>query len=199
MDTPYVTAEIQTEAADELTPAVTRAEKETALLRAFTEWRGALTGYCRQLGVAEDRIDDALQEAWMHAHQCLDQLRDLRAIGGWVRRILWSQATNAKTRRREWTTNSEGDEESGFWGASPPEEDPLMILVEEEEAAAVRASIALLSELDRRSLDAFYMRRLRLRQIAAEEDAPIGTIKRRLHTARHRLKNALPSDFHESA
>ncbi len=50
-----------------------------------------------------------------------------------------------------------------------------------------------LKTLDRESLVAFYIRGLSLVEIADELDVPLGTIKRRLHTARKRLRVELES------
>ena len=47
---------------------------------------------------------------------------------------------------------------------------------------------------DREALEAFYLRGQSLKQMATEFDAPIGTIKRRLHVARQRLKDVLEAD-----
>ena len=46
-------------------------------------------------------------------------------------------------------------------------------------------------ELDRRTLMAFYFEGQSLKQMSDQFDSPIGTIKRRLHTARNRLKEML--------
>jgi RNA polymerase sigma-70 factor (ECF subfamily) len=48
-----------------------------------------------------------------------------------------------------------------------------------------------LRALDRETLIAFYVRGLSLVEIAEELMAPLGTIKRRLHTARKRLRAEL--------
>ena len=45
--------------------------------------------------------------------------------------------------------------------------------------------------LDRTTLEAFYVRGESLSQMSAAFDAPIGTIKRRLHVARKRLARQL--------
>ena len=42
--------------------------------------------------------------------------------------------------------------------------------------------------MDREALDAFYIRGHSLVEIAEMLDVPLGTVKRRLHTARKRLK-----------
>ena len=51
-----------------------------------------------------------------------------------------------------------------------------------------------LRELDRRTLIAFYVEGQSLKQMSDEFDSPIGTIKRRLHTARNRLREELTDD-----
>ena len=50
---------------------------------------------------------------------------------------------------------------------------------------------AALKTDDRAALEAFYLRGRSLKQMAREFDAPVGTIKRRLHVARQRLKDVL--------
>ena len=45
-------------------------------------------------------------------------------------------------------------------------------------------------------LEAFYLRGDSLKKMSADFDAPVGTIKRRLHVARHRLKEVLEAKGH---
>ena len=45
--------------------------------------------------------------------------------------------------------------------------------------------------LDRKTLLAFYFEGRSIKQMSDDFDRPIGTIKRRLHTARHRLREQL--------
>ena len=69
------------------------------------------------------------------------------------------------------------------WPSGTPDE----FAVDREEAAAVRDSIDRLGALDQQTLTAFYLRGQTLIEMSDEFDAPIGTIKRRLHVARKRL------------
>ncbi len=174
------------------------AKKEMALMTLFHERRYVLVAICRKLGTKEDDIDDLLQEAWLVAHRNLGQLRDVQAILAWVRCILSTRGVNMVKRRRgaRGTGADEDDSaEGGMWGVACDDVEPLGALLMQERLDTVRAGIAALSELDRRSLAAFYLRGLSLKEIAAEEQAPIGTIKRRLHTARRRLGDVLPADL----
>ena len=64
-------------------------------------------------------------------------------------------------------------------------------LMQVEEAEQLRDGIDRLGELDRRTLLAFYFDGQSLKEMSVSFDSPIGTIKRRLHTARHRLHDVL--------
>ena len=56
-----------------------------------------------------------------------------------------------------------------------------------------------MKSLDREALDAFYIRGHSLIEIAELLDVPLGTVKRRLHTARKRLKAELESSVSDKA
>ena len=64
---------------------------------------------------------------------------------------------------------------------------PLDFALEAERKDEVRAGLARLGDMDRETLEAFYVDGQSLLQMADAFDAPLGTIKRRLHTARKRL------------
>ena len=67
--------------------------------------------------------------------------------------------------------------------------------VERKEAKAeLHAGLKRLKVLDRETLEAFYLRGQSLKQMSREFETPIGTIKRRLHVARLRLKEVLEED-----
>ena len=68
---------------------------------------------------------------------------------------------------------------------------PLDAALANERAAQVRGGLARLGELDRHTLEAFYVRGESLSQMSESFEAPIGTIKRRLHVARKRLARQL--------
>jgi RNA polymerase sigma-70 factor (ECF subfamily) len=70
-------------------------------------------------------------------------------------------------------------------------ESPLGDLLQAEEARQVRGGLNRLRELDRKTLLAFYFEGRSIKQMSDDFDRPIGTIKRRLHTARHRLREQL--------
>ncbi|MCP4504246.1 MAG: sigma-70 family RNA polymerase sigma factor, partial [Deltaproteobacteria bacterium] len=56
-----------------------------------------------------------------------------------------------------------------------------------EQAAVIRNSIDRLGSLDQQTLKAFYLQSKSLIEMSDQFEAPVGTIKRRLHVARKRL------------
>jgi RNA polymerase sigma-70 factor (ECF subfamily) len=70
---------------------------------------------------------------------------------------------------------------------------PLNAAVECERAASVHVGLKRLRALDRATLVAFYVRGQSLLEMSDSFDAPVGTIKRRLHVARQRLAKEIES------
>ncbi|MFM7925395.1 MAG: RNA polymerase sigma factor, partial [Planctomycetaceae bacterium] len=68
---------------------------------------------------------------------------------------------------------------------------PLTQMVRVEEAEQLHECLKQLPELDRDTLWAFYFEGCSLLEMAAQFDRPVGTIKRRLHTARGRLRDVI--------
>ena len=60
-----------------------------------------------------------------------------------------------------------------------------------ERSKQVWGGLSKLRDLDRRTLIAFYVEGQSLKQMSDKFESPIGTIKRRLHTARNRLRKEL--------
>src|SRR5262249_6469761 len=65
---------------------------------------------------------------------------------------------------------------------------PLDDMVRNEARAEVWKGLEKLKAVDRATLVAFYIRGRSLKQMSREFETPIGTIKRRLHVARNRLR-----------
>jgi RNA polymerase sigma-70 factor (ECF subfamily) len=68
---------------------------------------------------------------------------------------------------------------------------PLDAMVREEQKAELYRGLDDLKPMDRDTLVAFYLRGRSLKQMSSEFETPIGTIKRRLHVARLRLKRQM--------
>jgi RNA polymerase sigma-70 factor (ECF subfamily) len=126
---------------------------------------------------------ELVQDVFIQAMLKLDQLRAAEAFGGWLRSITNRMAINRVVRRGP-----------GF--ATAPDaldaigvevESPLESVLDDERDESLRRGLDRLRELDRETLVAFYVDGRSLIEMSDDFDAPIGTIKRRLHVARKRL------------
>lgn len=127
------------------------------------------------------------QEVFVHAMRKLPQLRDARCFAGWLRQMTARMAINRMTRRGPAFGTDPEVLDAVAGGHRPPDE----LAVKAEAAAGVRAGLTRLKPLDRQTLEAFYLRGETIEQMSAAFEAPVGTIKRRLHVARERLKDVL--------
>lgn len=127
------------------------------------------------------------QEVFLHGMKKLPQLRDPQCFAGWLRQITVRMAINRLTRRGPLhRTESEVLDNAEAAGVSPLEE-----MVKAEQAAELYRGLDRLKPVDRATLVAFYLRGRSLKQMSREFETPVGTIKRRLHVARNRLKKQM--------
>jgi RNA polymerase sigma-70 factor (ECF subfamily) len=127
------------------------------------------------------------QEVFIHAMTKLGQLRDPLCFVGWLRQITVRMAINRLTRKAALRAT----EPDILQNAADREAGPLDLIIRAENRADVWTGLDRLAELDRATLVAFYIHGRSLKQMAREFAAPVGTIKRRLHVARRRLRKQL--------
>jgi RNA polymerase sigma-70 factor (ECF subfamily) len=139
-----------------------------------------------RLGNASE-ADELTQDVFVHAFVRLDQLRDPERFAGWLRQMTVRMAINRATRR----VPPSPLEDEVLDGLNAGRDDPSEALIRRERAVRLWKGLDRLKPLDRETLVLFYIRELSLNEMAAELDVPLGTIKRRLHTARGRLKAIL--------
>ena len=134
-----------------------------------------------------DAAQELTQDVLVHAFVKLSQLRHPAAFVGWLRRITARMAINRVTRRGP----VQFSEPDALDAAPARTATPLENVIDREQAEHVRAGLSRLNPMDRETLTAFYFRGQSLDEISRDVDAPIGTIKRRLHVARNRLRREL--------
>ncbi len=130
---------------------------------------------------------ELVQEVFIHAMTKLAQLRDPHCFAGWLRQITERMAINRLTRRGP----VHGAEPSILENAQSAGTTPLDDLIRTEQKAMLWAGLKRLKPVDRATLVAFYINGRSLKQMSREFETPIGTIKRRLHVARNRLREHL--------
>ncbi|HEY2840377.1 MAG TPA: sigma-70 family RNA polymerase sigma factor [Pirellulales bacterium] len=130
---------------------------------------------------------ELVQEVFVRAMRKISQLREPECFGGWLRSITSRMAINRAVRRG----NVISTDREVIEATCVDRRTPLSTALDNERAGQVRAGMERLRDLDRETLEAFYVRGQSLIEMADEFQSPIGTIKRRLHVARKRLAREL--------
>jgi RNA polymerase sigma-70 factor, ECF subfamily len=127
------------------------------------------------------------QDVFIQALRKLPQLREAERFPGWLRRITVRLSINRAVRRPPVAT-----QDSELFGSiNCDRQSPLDSAMNDEQAAHLRGGLKRLKELDRTTLVAFYFEGQSLIEMSDRFQSPVGTIKRRLHTARIRLRDEL--------
>jgi RNA polymerase sigma-70 factor (ECF subfamily) len=127
------------------------------------------------------------QEVFIHSMTKLTQLRDPRCFAGWLRQITVRMAINRLARRGP----VRAAEPNVLENAPAEQASPLDEMLRAEQRAELWNGLNRLKAMDRATLEAFYIRGRSLKQMSREFETPVGTIKRRLHVARNRLRRQL--------
>lgn len=149
----------------------------------FDRYRPAIVAGALSRVRNADEADELAQDVFIQAMQKINQLRVPEAFGGWLRQIVHRMAINRVTRNRAAVSCDPETLESTCATEGAPDD----VAQSREQAAAVRSSIDRLCDLDQATLTAFYLNGQTLIEMSNQFNAPIGTIKRRLHVARKRL------------
>lgn len=130
---------------------------------------------------------EVTQDVFLRMLRKINQLREPERFVGWLRRIAVRLAINRAVRRPPEIAQT--PESFDAYQSSPASPDHGMLQIERNHA--LKTGLARLRKLDRETLVAFYFEDRSLKEMSDRFQSPIGTIKRRLHTARLRLREAL--------
>ncbi len=150
-------------------------------------FEGAVYGTAMRRLRNHAEAQELVQEVFVKAMQKLDQLDTPEAFPGWLRAIASRMAINRAVRRGPMVA-TEPETLNAHYTHSVT---PLETALSSEQQAQVHAGLDRLGELDRRTLEAFYLEGQSLHEMSDQFDSPVGTIKRRLHVARKRLAKEL--------
>ncbi|MFP6576200.1 MAG: sigma-70 family RNA polymerase sigma factor [Pirellulaceae bacterium] len=127
--------------------------------------------------------EELCQDVFIQAMEKLGQRRQPECFGAWLRSIARRKAINQQTRNK-YAVNIPAE----IFAATLSDGDvPVDRVLEKERAEVLQEGLSQLGSLDRQTLTAFYLRHQSIARMSNEFDAPLGTIKRRLHVARQRL------------
>lgn len=159
--------------------------------RAFGEliehFQPTVYALCRsRLGNASEAAE-LTQEVFLHVMRRIGQLREPERFAGWLKQVTVRMAINRATRR---VPPPSLDREL-LEGTAGPRDEPIEQLIGRERSRLLWEGLARLNPMDRDTLVAFYIHGLSIVEVSEEHRVPIGTVKRRLHTARKRLRELL--------
>jgi RNA polymerase sigma factor (sigma-70 family) len=133
--------------------------------------------------------EDAAQEAFLDAYRHLRDLREPLAFPGWLRRIVFKHC-DRRTRKRSPTLVS--IEEAFETRSSTPSPEDMA----ERNEMTVRLTDALheLPEKQRAVLVLYHMSGHSLAELSEFLNVPVGTVKKRLHDGREKLREILTDE-----
>ncbi|MEW6751256.1 MAG: sigma-70 family RNA polymerase sigma factor [Candidatus Latescibacterota bacterium] len=180
---------------DELHTLVTRAQRGER--RAFGDlvqrFQDMAVGYAFSVLGDWHRAEDAAQEAFVRAYLDLAALREPAAFAGWLRRIVFARCRRG-TRGK--CLDVVPLERAGAMAEDRP--DPQEAAIADELRCLVHQALAELPEHQRRVTTLFYLADCSHQEIAAFLEVPVGTVKKRLHDARKRLRERMTEMTSES-
>jgi RNA polymerase sigma-70 factor (ECF subfamily) len=155
-----------------------------ALEELIRTWERPLLYFIRRL--VEDEADawDVLQKTWLRVLRGVGALGDPRSLAPWLYRVARNTAL------------------SHVGACTPPHEpledrpderadDPASALIEFEDAEQVHRGLLALSLSHREVLTLFFLEDLSVEEVATVLGVPPGTVKSRLHYARHALRKVI--------
>lgn len=147
--------------------------------------------------VTRDRAlaEDVVQAAFLRAYERIGQFDTTRPFGPWFLRSVVNAAVQAAARDARWTARAAADQPVGavalFDHLEDPADGPEAALVASETCAEVRAALDRLAPAQRAVVVLRYYLDLTEAEMVERLASPRGTVKRRLHDARQRLKTLL--------
>lgn len=130
--------------------------------------------------------EDAAQNAFMTAYLNLESVRDPAGFPGWMRRIVFTECRRLTRGSRPHTVELEEAVTS-----KPNEAGPEQALDASERSALVSRLMASLPDRSREVTILYYLSDLSQKEIAAFLEVEEGTVKKRLHDARERMRKGV--------
>ncbi len=148
-------------------------------------WHGPIWQYVRGLSDDDDAAQDIVQDIWLRVLRGIGRLRDPARLRAWLFGI--AHRTWIDTLRKKYAVVvADIDEADRHESDDPMAADEL-----EQDLVAMEQELSRLPPIEREALTLFYLRELSLHEIAQALDIPVGTVKSRLHRARHMLRREL--------
>jgi RNA polymerase sigma-70 factor (ECF subfamily) len=141
--------------------------------------------------------EDIVQAAFVRAYERIGQFDARRPFGPWFLRSVVNDALMAVTRHPHVSLDAQAEAQPEQFAGSGPGPDALLEAAETKEA--IWAALERLSPGQRAVVVLRYYGDQSDSEMAAALDCPPGTVRRRLHDARLRLRQLLPAWVRPSA
>ena len=145
--------------------------------------------YLKDHHAAQDAVQEAVIEALIH----LPHLKEPEAFPGWFRQIVFRQCTRVLRQPALPLTSLEAISGSLF-----AENNPEEVAMQKEVQAHIRSAIASLPQHERLVTVLFYGWHYTYNEVSAFLNIPLTTVKKRLHSARQKLKGQLRASLHDT-
>ena len=154
--------------------------------RAVRQFQDMAVGYSYSLLHDFHWAQDAAQEAFFQAFLDLPTLKEPLGFPGWFRKIVFKQCDRLTRHKQVLTVSLETAQEIVCTAAGPAQ-----AAEEAETSAYVHAEVARLPEKEREVITLFYLGGHSQEEIGEFLELPVNTVKKRLQTARQRLKGRM--------
>lgn len=160
---------------------------KAALSELVRTWEGRLFYFIRRLVNEENDAWDILQQTWLKTMRGISSLKEPRNLAPWLYRIARNNAINLGHLRSVQRHNLED-----YQAASEVLEDdgPRNL----EDAEQIHHGLLQLGLPHREVLTLFFLEDMSIDEIAQVLDIPAGTVKSRLHHAKHALRCVLEKE-----
>ena len=153
-----------------------------AFERLVHEYMPRLLWFVRRLGLPDGDADDVLQESWLVAWSKLNRLRNLRLSRSWLYGITRNKAMQHLAREKA--------REVPVADIDPLDEPPEESFFERYQPYLNQA-LGRLSLIHREVLALRFIEGMTYEEVAQTTGATLGTVKSRLHNAKHALRREL--------
>jgi RNA polymerase sigma factor (sigma-70 family) len=164
----------------------TRAQRFEALVRPHvgSMYQAALK-YLRDPHDAEDLVQDVLEKLYPR----LRDLERVEALRPWLLRVLYRQYVDL-LRKRSRMPGVAADE-TALLSVADPAAGPERMAADAQNGERLRAALELLTDEQRLLLDLHLAQGYTLEELTRVFDAPLGTLKARVHRLRARIRSQL--------
>jgi RNA polymerase sigma-70 factor, ECF subfamily len=160
-----------------------QAGDEQAFARLFERYNAPLKYYLRRLLSSPELADDALQTVWLKVLRGVKGLRKLDAFRAWLYRVARNEAFQHLRRGQRWV-----EVEQSIPIPEAPDEE---IIFGADEAERVHAALEEVSPSHRDVLVLRFLEDLSYEEIASVVGVELGTVRSRIHYAKHALRRVM--------